>query len=232
MSLTCTFTTTKWVINRVHCLTTNCWANTTPSVTTSFTKLCVHAFFVTNNTDCCVALSVYTAKFTRWELDCYVFTVNTSYLCTSTCRANKLSTATKCKFNIVNCETYRNCVEWKCISNCWSCIFTRHDLLTNCKLLWSNNVTLFTISVCNQSNVCTAEWIVFDCLYCSRNTVLIASKVDFTILSLVTATLVTNGNTSALSTSSASLATRCEAFFGFVGCNFFAYQVNTAACTL
>ena len=108
MTLTCTFTTTKRMINRVHSHTTNSRANSAPSVAASLSKLCIHAVFITDDTNSCIALGVHTAKLTRRKADCYILTLFSSNKSTGTGRANQLSATSQCQLNVMNSKTDRN----------------------------------------------------------------------------------------------------------------------------
>jgi hypothetical protein len=59
-----TFTTTVWVINRVHCDTAHRGTNTAPTYSTGFTDLTQAVFFVTDLTDRRAALNVNATNFT------------------------------------------------------------------------------------------------------------------------------------------------------------------------
>jgi hypothetical protein len=61
-----TFTTTVWVINRVHSNTTNGWADTLPTHTAGLTPVDVRLLSVTYFTNGGAATSVYVTDFTRW----------------------------------------------------------------------------------------------------------------------------------------------------------------------
>jgi hypothetical protein len=62
-----TFTTTVWVINRVHGYTTNGRANALPAHAASLTPVDVGLLCVANFTDGCTATCVYVTDFTRWQ---------------------------------------------------------------------------------------------------------------------------------------------------------------------
>jgi hypothetical protein len=62
-----TFTTTVWVVNRVHGYTTNGRANALPAHAASLTPVDVRLLSVANFTDGCAATCVYVTDFTRWQ---------------------------------------------------------------------------------------------------------------------------------------------------------------------
>ena len=231
MSLTGAFTTTKRMVNRVHCHTTYRRTDTPPPVAAGLTKLRVHAVFVTDNTDCCIALCIHTAELAGRQTDGNILTFLCSNQSACTGRADKLTATTERQLDVMNGETDRNCRQRKCIANSRRCIFARHNLLPNSQALGSNDVALFAVSISNQSDVCAAERIILNRLDSSRNTVLVTAEVNFTILSLVTATLMTYRDTSACATTSFPSMTVGKALLGFIGCQFSAHQVNTCART-
>ncbi len=58
MSLSCSFSTTKRVIDRVHSHTTDGGANTTPPAAASLSKFGVHTVFVSDDPNRRIALRV------------------------------------------------------------------------------------------------------------------------------------------------------------------------------
>src|SRR5690625_743699 len=60
-----TFTTTMWVINRVHGYTTYTWTHTTPAVGTGLTDLTQAVFVVADLTNSGTAIYMYTTYFAR-----------------------------------------------------------------------------------------------------------------------------------------------------------------------
>jgi hypothetical protein len=62
-----TFTTTVWVVNRVHSDTTNGRANALPAHAASLTPVDVGLLCVANFTDGCAATCVDVTDFTRWQ---------------------------------------------------------------------------------------------------------------------------------------------------------------------
>jgi hypothetical protein len=48
---TFTFTTAHWVINRIHCNTSNMWSNALPAVTSRFSEFLTFVLTITNLTD-------------------------------------------------------------------------------------------------------------------------------------------------------------------------------------
>jgi hypothetical protein len=59
-----TFTTTVWVVNRVHSYTTNGWADALPTHAASFTPVDVRLLGIADFADACAATSVYVSDFT------------------------------------------------------------------------------------------------------------------------------------------------------------------------
>ena len=70
------FTTTHWVIDRIHRNTTNTWATTEPAVTASFTKNAIFVLVIANRTDGCTAASVQEADFPGRKLHSRTLTIN------------------------------------------------------------------------------------------------------------------------------------------------------------
>gem|GEM_PF-6598495 len=162
---------------------------------TGFTVLNIHALFITNNTDRCIAFSMHTAKFAGRQADSNVVTFFSSYQCAGTCGTDKLTSATKSKLNVMNCKTNRNRFQRKCITNRRSCIFAGHNLLSNSQSFRSNNIPLVTICIENQRNISTAVRVIFNCFNSSRNTMLITFEIYDAVTAFMTTALMAYRNT-------------------------------------
>ncbi len=95
-------------------------------------------------------------------------------------------------------KTDRNCFQRQRIAYRRRCILARHNLLTDRQPFRRDDITLFSVCICNKRDVRTTIRIVLNSLDRSWDTVLIALKVNHTILSFVSAALMTYRNTSTL----------------------------------
>ena len=94
-----------------------------------------------------------------------------------------------------NC-TNRNVLKRKSITCNNICIRTCNNCCTNLKTLRSNDIALYAVFILNKSNMSWTVWIVFDCFNLCRNIEFLSFEIDNTIFSSVSATTMTNSNSS------------------------------------
>ncbi len=126
-----TFTTTVWVIDRVHRRTSSLRSNTSMSTSTSLTNNFVTDLFVTDSTDSCKTFTKNISHF-RWRKSKrYIFTISTHDLCISTSWTCHLTTMTRAHFNVMYQCTNRDRLKFHCVTslNIKSC-FCWHDFST------------------------------------------------------------------------------------------------------
>jgi hypothetical protein len=63
---TLAFTTTHWMINRIHSHTTHMWTLSHPAGTTGFPQLLTFMLRIADLANTCPAFSMKTANFTGW----------------------------------------------------------------------------------------------------------------------------------------------------------------------
>src|SRR5690606_14270606 len=80
---------------------------------------------------------------------------------------------------------------------------TTHHLIANRHTFGRNNVATRTIRVQQQSDICSAVWIVFNTLNFGWNAILVALEIDNAIVLLVTTTDMTGGNVTVVVTTGA-----------------------------
>ena len=83
----------------------------------------------------------------------------------------------------------------------WCNAFAADHLLANLETMRSNDIAFLSINIVDKCDAGGAVWIVFDGLYCTGNTILVALKVDDTVALLVTATNIAHGHLSLIVTS-------------------------------
>ena len=85
-------------------------------------------------------------------------------------------------------RTDRDVSQWEAVPYLRCCFSTRHHLLTYLQAVRSEDISLRTIGIVQQSDTSRTIGVVLDALDCSRDTVLVPLEVDETKLLLVTTT--------------------------------------------
>ena len=201
------FTTTHWVINRVHHDTTVVRTTTEPTAATGLTGAFESVVGVTYGTDGSLTCGEDTTRLTRRHLDDGVEPFARSKLSEDTRRANHLSALTWTKLDIVNDRTDRDVSQWEAVPYLRCSFCTRHHFLTYLQTVRSEDISLRTISVVQQSDTSRTIWVVLDALDRSRDTVLVSLEVDKTKLLLVTTTDVAHGHLTGVVTTTRLLLT-------------------------
>src|SRR5690606_13666138 len=89
----------------------------------------------------------------------------------------------------------RHSITWLNVDGC-----TCHNLITSSKTLRSENVAKLTIFVTDQCDKRSPVWIVFQTFYRCDYIVFTTFEVNQTIVTFVTTTLITDGNTTSIVT--------------------------------
>src|SRR4051794_17552950 len=110
----------------------------------------------------------------------------------TTSTAHHLTTATGCKFDIVNGAADGNGTERKTIADFRRSGGTTHQFSTNLKTDWRDDVSLFTIGILEQGQASGATRIIFDRRNSRFDAMLLALKINNTKLLLVTAANATS----------------------------------------
>ena len=183
------FTTAVRVIDRVHCNATHRRADTAPAVRASLTDLTEAMLFVANFTNRRAAFNVNAADFTGAQADLCVDAFTSQQHRRRTSRTRHLRALARQHFDAVDRRTDRNVADRQRVTSTDRRFGTGHQLLTDGDTLRSNDVTAFAVCVQNQRDVRATVRIVLKTLDLRRDTVLIATEIDDTIVMLVTTTL-------------------------------------------
>ena len=73
-------------------------------------------------------------------------------------------------------------------------LLTTHDLLSDLKAFWSNDITLFSVGILHQCNAGTAVRIILNGHHLCGNAMLVPLEVDHAVHPLVTTSTVTHGH--------------------------------------
>lgn len=167
-----------WVIVRVHYGTTNGRTNAHPTAATCLTDVDVGMFAVTNNTDGSAASKKDLANFTGRKTEHCIFAFLSHQLCAHTSATADLAAAAWMQLNVVDQGTNWDVGQWQCITGFDIRIWTGVDDIPNLQTGRSDDVTLFTVYIVEQSDAAGAVWIVFDGSYASWNTIFQTLKVN------------------------------------------------------
>ncbi|GBH07227.1 hypothetical protein KPSA1_00577 [Pseudomonas syringae pv. actinidiae] len=191
-----TFTTTMWVVNRVHGNTTNGWANATPAFGTSFTQRTKAVLGVRDFAQRCTAFRQYFTHFTGAKTQGHVHTFTSDQLCRSTSRTSDLCAFTWLQFDAVYGATNWNVTQLKSVARLDWCQSTCNQLVASTHAFRGNDVAALAVCVKQQSNVSSTVWIVFNTLDGGSDAILVvATEIDQTIMLLMATTDMTGSNT-------------------------------------
>jgi hypothetical protein len=162
--VTTTVTTTVWVVNGVHDNTTDTWALTQVTRTTSLTDLDVLVLFVTDDTDSRGAVQVDQANLTGGEADLSVVTFLSHQLRAVASRTHHLGATAGLQFDSVDGGTHWDVADRQAVTAFNRSFFVSDQLLADSHVLGSQDVVVRTVSFLDASDAGTAVWVVFDVL--------------------------------------------------------------------
>ena len=201
------------VIAGVHYRTTYGGTDTLMTGLTCLTKLDGLVLEVTNLTDCCLTIKANDTNFTGGK----------SYLCGAVflshklsecaCGTNELSALTGIEFDVVNDSTYRNCGDGEYVTGLNVCISAGCYYVTVGKTNGSDDVALLTLFVLKESDVRGSVGVVLntDNLCGSLG---VSLKINKSVLLLVAAAVMTNGDLAVAVTACVLLLLYDEALLG------------------
>ena len=186
------FTTTHWVIHRVHRNTTNAWATSKPAIAASLAQALVLVLVIADLTDRCTAPTVEVTDFTGRKFDCSAVAINGYQLSGLTSGTCDLCAAARVELDGVDLGCRWDHCEWHAVARLeLDTLVDVEQHVTHLNTTWCQDVALFTVCVCKQSKVGGAVWIVFNRLHLGRDVNLRTTEVDLTIVALVTTTTTT-----------------------------------------
>ncbi|MNZ74645.1 hypothetical protein D3C78_930980 [compost metagenome] len=178
------------VIHRVHGNATDRRADTTPTHCTGLADLAQAVFFVTDFTNGGAAFDVHTADFTRAQTHLSVDAFASQQDGGSAGRTDHLGTLAGQHFDAVNRRTHRDVADRQRVTSADRSIGARQQGSTHFQTTRSDDVTTFAVGVAQQCNVRRTVGVIFQTLDLCRDTVLVATEVDDTVVLLVTTATV------------------------------------------
>lgn len=206
--------------------TTDVWLSAKSSVLSSLSDLLVLVLCVADFTDRCPASVVDHSHFARWQSEGHIVAFLCHHLRGSTGGADHLATLLRLEFNVVNQSTKRDVSQFKAVS--WEdvCTFTADDLHAINQALWSQDVSLFAIAVFQQCDSAGSIRIVFDTDHGCFKRIFLSLKVDDSVASLVTASLVKARSATLVVATATLWQCNGQALFRLLLCDFFVGRRN------
>ena len=147
---------------------------------------------MTNLTNRGAAVDVNLAHFAGAQTQRCIRAFASGELCRSTGRTGHLAALARLHFDVMNRGTHRDRAQRQRIARLDRRIFAADDLAAGTQAFGREDIAALAVGVFDQRDVRTAVRVVLEALYSTRNTVLVAAKIDNAVTLLVTAALVTN----------------------------------------
>ncbi len=189
-----TFTTTVRVIYRVHGNTTNGRTHTTPALGTGLAQRAQAVLRVGDLAQGCTALGQHLAHLTGTQAERHVGAFTSDQLSRSTSGASDLRPLAWLEFDTVNGRTNRDITQRQAVASLDRRIDTGNQLIASSDTFRCDDVATLAIGILQQRNVSSTVRVIFDTLDDGRNAILVAAKIDQTIVLLMTTTDVTSGD--------------------------------------
>ena len=133
------------------------------SLLARFTDLDVFVIEIADFTDRSSALDTDLSHFAGRESHLSVIAFLRHQLSAVSCGSYQLSAFARLEFHIVDHCTYRNVFQRKSVSDFDVSVRAGYDSIAYLQLVRSDDISLFAVSVEDESDVCTSVRIVFDC---------------------------------------------------------------------
>src|SRR5690606_16311979 len=140
------------------------------------------------------AFSQHLACFAGAKTQRYISTFTRNQLSRSTSGTSDLGTLARLKLNTMNGGTQRDVAQRQAVAGLDRSIHTRQQLIASTDTLGSDDVTTLAIGILQQRNVRSTVRVVFDTLDDGRNAILVATKIDQTVMLLVATANVASGD--------------------------------------
>jgi hypothetical protein len=186
------FATTVRMVNWIHYNAANRRSNATPAHCTGLTDGTKTVLRVTDLPNGSSAIDMNLANLAGTQAQLRITTLASQKLHRSARRARNLSALSRLHLDTVNHGADRNISQRQSITRLDWGIRTTDNLRPYRNPLGSDNVTTLTIDVAEQGKMRAPIRIVLDALNLGRDTILIAAKINDTIMLLMTTTLMTH----------------------------------------
>ena len=188
------FSTTVWVIHRIHCHTPYGWPNSTPSRCTGLAQRRQTVLGIANFSDDRLAVRMSLSHLPRPKPNRYIATFLSHELGTATGAANHLSALTRFHLDAVNLGSNGDVPHRHAVARLYRCRIVGDHLVTNRQAFRCDDVPTFAIQVFDQEEVGGPIRIVFQTLDDTRDSDFIPFEIDNPVLLFVTTASMSFGN--------------------------------------
>src|SRR3989344_5051284 len=188
------FTTSVWVVNRVHGSTADCRADAHPARTSCLSDLNETALLISNCTDGCIAEVGDLADFCGRKFQLCVSGVVRNNFCIVAGGACKACACTELELDVVYEGARRDAAERHAVARLNRNILTNHKGVAELHVLRSKHVPALAVCVESASNKACTVRIVLDGLDLRRDVLLIVLEIDIAQATLVSSSLVARGD--------------------------------------
>src|SRR5690606_21460781 len=189
-----TFTTTMRVINRVHGHATYGRTDTLPALGASLAQRTQAVLVVRDFAQGRTALSQYYTHFAGAQTHGHVGAFTGYQLSRSTSGTRDLSTLARLQLDTMHGRTHRNIAQRQAIAGPARPVSTGKQPIARHHALGRNDVATLTVGILQQRDVRGTVRVIFDALNDGWNAILVATKVDQTVMLLVTTADVAGGD--------------------------------------
>lgn len=193
-ALGATFTAAVRVIDRVHRSAADVRTTSHPSHAPRFTEHDIHVIAIADGADDGAAGRRNAADFAARKIELRPFLFTSDERRFGTGGTAHARAATRSDFDIVDFGAERNLGKREAVANARFRRIAAHDLHTDEETFRSDDIALDAVLVNEERNTRRPVRIVLDGIYCRDHSVLIASIIDETNVSLVPAAAMTYGN--------------------------------------
>ena len=208
------------MVIRVHDNAAVSRTNAEPAVSACFAEGNVFVIFVADSTDGSTAANVNFSKFARRQTEKCIVAFLSHQLSACAGRTDHLAAFADLQFYVVNDGTKRNVGEWEAVADFNIGFRTAGDYVADLQTFRSEDVAFFTICILQQCDAAGTVWIVFNGCDFSRNAIFISLEIDDSVLTFMSAALVTNGGLTGAITTAMIVNRSQKGFFWGICCNF------------
>src|SRR6056297_520101 len=189
-----TFTTTVWMVDRVHRGSAYVRSTAHPPTAAGFSKPDFAVVGIADLPDGCTANRGHASDFPTWQRQLSPFGFTSHQQGFRASRATHRSTTTRAKFDTAHFGADRNVLERHAVADFGRCFWAIHDVIAGFQRSGSNHVTFVAILVVQQCNTRGAIWVVLHRVDFGSDTIFRATKVDDSVHLLVSTATMPGGD--------------------------------------
>lgn len=212
-----TFSSSVWMVYRVHCRTANGWADTEPAVATCLAFVAELVLTIGYFSDRCPRSLRDFADLGGWHLEKDIAHVIGDQLDVVPCRSADLCTSASLELDVVDVGTDRDLGKWESVARLEWGLLAIDDCVSDLEGLWRENVSSLSVMVADERDESGAKWVVFDGLDLGWDIELIVFEVDKTIHRFVSPSTVAHGDAPLVVATHRRLASLCQLLVWLLG---------------